>query len=77
MSKKQRIKKAAAKESAMKKNGKNLTKQKRLSGLEYTTDSGSRLMGPKLIKPACGEKCKLVCSKRIPKETRKRIHKNF
>nr|CAI5841430.1 unnamed protein product [Callosobruchus analis] len=70
-------KKSSRKKKRNEKNGKNLTKQKRLSGLEYTTDSGGRLMGPKLIKPACGEKCKLVCSNRIPEETRKTKHKNF
>nr|CAI5846436.1 unnamed protein product [Callosobruchus analis] len=77
MSRKKGIKKGRKRKRNEEKWKKNLTKQKRLSGLEYTTDSGNRLMGPKLIKPACGEKCKLVCSNRIPEETRKTIHKNF
>lgn len=46
-------------------------------GVEYTTDSGSRVMAAKIMKISCSEKCKLSCNKKISKETREAIHKNF
>lgn len=56
---------------------KNVTKKKRYSGLEYKTDSGSRVMNPKLLKEPGGENCKLSCKNRIPEERRQIIHSNF
>nr|CAI5828282.1 unnamed protein product [Callosobruchus analis] len=35
-------------------------KRKRHLGLEYETDSGSRVLNPKILKEPCGDNCKLV-----------------
>nr|CAI5826812.1 unnamed protein product [Callosobruchus analis] len=56
---------------------KNLMKRKRHSGLEYETDSGSRVMNPKILKEPCGDNCKLSCKKRISEERWQIIHSNF
>nr|CAH7753409.1 unnamed protein product [Callosobruchus chinensis] len=56
---------------------KNVTKKKRYSGLEYKTDSGSRIMNSKSLKEPCGDNCKLLCKNRIPEERRPIIHSNF
>nr|CAI5822919.1 unnamed protein product [Callosobruchus analis] len=55
---------------------KNLTKRKRNLVLEYETDSGSRVMNPKILKEPCGDNCKLSCKKRISEERRQIIHSN-
>lgn len=54
-----------------------ITKKKRHSGLEYTTDCGSRVMQAKILKEPCKDTCKLLCKSRIPEETRQIIHRNF
>lgn len=56
---------------------KHVTKRKRHSGLEYRTDSGSRVMKPKSLKEPCGDTCKLLCRNRIPEERRQIIYTNF
>ncbi|XP_030752349.1 uncharacterized protein LOC115889030 [Sitophilus oryzae] len=56
---------------------KNITKKKRYSGLEYKTDSGSRVMNPKSLKEPCHDNCKLSCRTRILEERRQMIHSNF
>lgn len=56
---------------------KHVTKKKRYSGLEYQTDSGSRVMNLKLLKEPCGDSCKISCKNRISEERRQIIHSNF
>lgn len=56
---------------------KTVTKRKRYSGLEYKTDSGSRVMNPKFLKEPCSDSCKLSCKNRISEERRQIIHSNF
>jgi len=56
---------------------KNVTKKKRYSGLEYKSDSGSRVINPKMLKEPCGDNCKLSCKNRISEKRRQTIHSNF
>lgn len=55
---------------------KNIKKQKRHSGLEYSTKK-NRLVDKKSLKPGCKDTCKLKCKNAINEEVRKRIHEQF